>query len=109
MGIWKRMSTWTYQWSSSKKERNIVCKLKKSIYELKQASRKWYPKFNDTIMSFGFKENIIDQCIYQNVSGNMFIFMILYVDDIFLVTNCLDLLSETKKFLFNNFEIKKYE
>ena len=38
----------------------MACKLKKSIYELKQASQQWYLKFNDTITSFGFKENTVD-------------------------------------------------
>jgi len=84
----------------------MVCKLKKSIYGLKQASRKWYLKFNDTITSFEFKENIVDRCIYLKVSGSKFIFLILYVDDILLATNDLGLLSETKKFLSNNFEMK---
>ena len=36
---------------------NLVCKLKKSIYGLKQASRKWYYKFHGVISSFGFVEN----------------------------------------------------
>jgi len=85
---------------------HMVCKLKKSIYRLKQASRQWYFKFNDTIVSFGFKENIVDKCIYLKVNGSKFIFLILYVDDILLATNDLGLLSETKKFLFNNFEMK---
>ena len=84
----------------------MVCKLKKSIYGLKQASRQWYLKFNDTITSFGFKENIVDRCIYLKVIGSKFIFLILYVDDILLATNDLSLLSETKKFLSNNFEMK---
>jgi len=53
---------------------HMVCKLKKSIYGLKQASRQWYLKFNNTITSFGFKENIVDQCIYLKVSGSKFIF-----------------------------------
>jgi len=85
---------------------HMVCKLKKSIYRLKHASRQWYLKFNDIIVSFGFKENIVDRCIYPKVNESKFIFLILYVDDILLPTNELGLLSETKKFLFNNFEMK---
>ena len=47
---------------AKKGNEDLVCKLKKSIYGLKQASRQWYIKFNNTITSFGFKENIVDQC-----------------------------------------------
>ncbi|XP_022846239.1 uncharacterized protein LOC111368978 [Olea europaea var. sylvestris] len=76
--------------------------------ELQQmdASRQWYLKFNDTITSFGFKENVVDRCIYLKVSGSKFIFLILYVDDILLATNDFGLLYETKKFLSKNFEMK---
>ena len=84
----------------------MVCKLKKSIYNLKQVSRQWYLKFNDTIVSFGFKENTIDRCIYLKVSGVKVIFLILYVDDILLATNDLGLLHVTKKFLSSNFEMQ---
>ena len=65
---------------------NLVCKLKKSIYGLKQASRQWYLKFNNTITSYGFVENTVDRCIYMKVSGSKFIILILYVDDILLAT-----------------------
>jgi len=85
---------------------HMVCKLKRSIYGLKQASWQWYLKFNDTIVSFGFKENTVDRCIYLKVSVSKFIFLILYVDDILLATNDLGLLRETKRFLSNNFEMK---
>ena len=63
-------------------------------------------KFNDTITSFGFKENTVDWCIYLEVSGSKFIFLILYVDDILLISNDIGLLHETKKFLSKNFEMK---
>jgi hypothetical protein len=85
---------------------HLVCKLKKSIYGLKQASRQWYLKFNNTVTSFGFKENIVDRCIYLKVSGSKFIFLILYVDNILLSSNDLGLLFDTKNFLSKNFEMK---
>ena len=63
-------------------------------------------RFNDTIVSFRFKGNIVDRCMYLKVSGSKVIFLILYIDDILLATNNLGLLHETKKFLSRNFEVK---
>ena len=90
----------------SEKGNHLVCKLKKSIYGLKQASRQWYMKFHNIITSFGFEENIVDQCIYIKVSGSKFTFLVLYVDDILLVSNNLGLIRETKRFLSQNFDMK---
>ena len=67
---------------SIKGKEHLACKIKKSIYGLKQASQQWHLKFNNTITSFGFKENTVDRCIYLKVSASKFIFFILYVDDI---------------------------
>ena len=91
---------------SSSQGGHLVCKLKKSIYKLKQASRQWYLKFHDVISSFGFEENIIDQCIYQKVSGSKICFLILYVDDTLLTTNDRGLMHVVKQFLSNHFDMK---
>uniref|UniRef100_A0A2N9HUJ9 Reverse transcriptase Ty1/copia-type domain-containing protein n=1 Tax=Fagus sylvatica TaxID=28930 RepID=A0A2N9HUJ9_FAGSY len=91
---------------SIEEKEHLACKLKKSISGLKQASRQWYLKFNNTITSFGFKENTVDWCIYLKESGSEFIFLILYVDDILLASSDLGILHETKKFLSKNFEMK---
>jgi len=85
---------------------NLVCKLKKSIYGLKQASRQWYIKFNDTITSYGFVENTVDRCIYMKVSGSKFVILVLYVDNILLAANDISLLHDVKKYLSKNFEMK---
>ncbi|XXG55025.1 hypothetical protein AAC387_Pa03g2762 [Persea americana] len=86
--------------------KNMVCKLIKFIYGLKQASRQWYYKFHQVIISFGFEINAVDNCVYHKFSGSKHIFLILYVDDILLVTNDIGMLHETKRFLSKKFEMK---
>lgn len=57
-------------------------------------------------MTFGFKENGVDLCIYLKVSGSKVLFLVLYVDDILLASSDLGLLHDTKAFLIRNFEMK---
>jgi hypothetical protein len=89
------------------KER-MGCRMKKSIYGLKQASRQWYLKFDATIRKFEFKENVEDNCVYTKFKNGKFIFLILYVDDILLASSDVNLLPETKKFLSSNFDMKDF-
>ena len=84
----------------------MVCKLKKSIYDLKQASRQWYYKFHQVIISYGFEVNKVDDCVYHKFSGSKYIFLVLYVNDILLASSDISLLHETKIFLTKTFEIK---
>jgi hypothetical protein len=89
-----------------KGKEHMGCHLKKSIYGLKQASIQWYLKFDESIRSFGFKENEEDNCIYAKFRNAKFIFLILYVDDILLASSDISLLLETNRFLSSNFDMK---
>ena len=88
------------------RKKNIVCKLQKFIHALKEASRQWYLKFDQIVNSYGFKENVVDQCIYMKVNGSSIIFLVLHVNNILLACNDIDLLTETKRFLFGHYEMK---
>jgi hypothetical protein len=89
-----------------KGKENMGCRLKKSIYGLKQASRQWYLKFNRTIKYFGFKKNVENNCVYTKFKSGKYIFLILYVDNILLASSDINLIMEMKKFLFSNFDMK---
>ncbi|GJS87509.1 reverse transcriptase domain-containing protein [Tanacetum coccineum] len=47
-----------------------VCKLQRSIYDLKQASRSWNKRFDEEIKRFGFTQNLDEPCVYQKASGS---------------------------------------
>ncbi|GJR69117.1 retrotransposon protein, putative, ty1-copia subclass [Tanacetum coccineum] len=55
----------------SQKFPNRVCKLKRSIYGLKQASRQWNKRFDDEIKKFGFSQNHDEPCVYVKASRVM--------------------------------------
>jgi hypothetical protein len=85
---------------------HMGCRLKKSIYGLKQALRQWYLKFDEFVKKIGFVENQMDNCIDVKIKGSMFIILVLYVDDILLASNDKNFLFETKGFFSSNFDMK---
>ncbi|KAH9750809.1 Integrase catalytic domain-containing protein [Citrus sinensis] len=90
----------------SKTNPHKVCKLRKSIYGLKQASRSWNIRFDDAIKSFGFIKNEDEPCVYKRVSGSAISFLVLYVDDILLIGNDIGQMSSVKIWLSQNFSMK---
>src|SRR5680860_788669 len=88
------------------KDANKVCKLQRSIYGLKQASRSWNLRFDEVIKGFGFVQTYGEACIYKKVSGSSVAFLILYVDDILLIGNDVTLLENVKSYLNKSFSMK---
>ncbi|GKB37410.1 retrotransposon protein, putative, ty1-copia subclass [Tanacetum coccineum] len=85
---------------------NRVCKLKRSIYGLKQASRQWNKRFDDEIKKFGFTQNHDEPCVYKKASGSNVTFLILYVDDILIMRNHILMLQDVKSYLGKCFVMK---
>lgn len=83
-----------------------VCKLKRSLYGLKQSSRQWYLKFHQAILEIGYDVSPLDHCVYIWRCEREFAILSLYVDDILLTGNCADMLSKTKSYLGSKFQMK---
>jgi hypothetical protein len=83
-----------------------VCKLQKSIYGLKQASRSCNIRFDAIVKGFDFLQNEEEACVYKKESGSSVAFLILYVDDILLIRNDIPMLESIKTSLKNSFSMK---
>jgi hypothetical protein len=73
---------------------------------LKQASRSWNLRFDETIKTYGFIQNITEACIYKLNVESVEIFLVLYVDDILLIGNSVKRLSDVKAWLSTQFQMK---
>ncbi|KAL6312302.1 hypothetical protein AAG906_014654 [Vitis piasezkii] len=87
-------------------QEHLLCKLNRSIYGLKQASRSWNTCFDQTIKTFGFDQCHDESCVYKKWNGKKVVFLVLYVDDILLIGNCIGMLTSVKDWLSQRFDMK---
>ena len=69
-----------------KGKKELVCRLKKSLYGLKQSPRMWYQKFDTYIRGLDFTRSE-DHCVYFKLIFEHVIYLVLYVDDMLLIGN----------------------
>ena len=88
-----------------KGKEHLVCRLKKSLYGLKQSSRCWNIALDKHLKKLGFVQAESDPCIYWKSDGEPF-FLGIYVDDIVIASKSQAQLKEVKKSLAKKFDIK---
>lgn len=85
---------------------NAVCKLKKSLYGLKQASRQWFLKFSSTLLALGFKKSHTDHTLFIKNIGGRYIAVLVYVDDIIIASSDDSEVDSLKKSLTTSFKLR---
>lgn len=82
-----------------------VLRLNKALYGLKQASRMWNESFNQFIVRAGFKRCESDRCLYVKDENGIWIYVLLYVDDLLIMSANMQKISTVKKLLSDRFEM----
>lgn len=87
-----------------------VCHLKKGLYGLKQAPRNWNNRFNDFVMSHGFKRSEADPCVFvKRAYTDDWMILSLYVDDGLIACNRKRTLCIFVSLLISEFEVTYHE
>ena len=83
-----------------------VCKLKKSLYGLKQSPRCWNEKLCNHLKLLGYKQSGADPCVFIRNSKEKLEIIAIYVDDLILVAMTSTQIQEMKKTLSDTFRMK---
>ena len=83
-----------------------VCRIRKSLYGLKQSPRAWFGKFSKVIEKFGMQKRKSDHSVFYRNSQAGIILLVVYVDDIIITMNDRAGISLLKSFLHGQFHTK---
>ena len=84
---------------------HLVCKLKQSLYGLKQSPRCWNYTLDAHLKSMGYVQSTSDPCIYTSAEGETSIIGV-YVDDFVIAAETTEKIKEIKTALSQKFEVK---
>ena len=84
----------------------VFCKLKKSLYGLRQSPRCWNSTLDAKLREMGFRQTPSDPCMYITSSEGEPLILTVYVDDIILAEKSEKLISEVKRKLAQYFEVQ---
>ena len=88
-------------------QEHLVCKLKKSLYGLKQSPRQWYKRFDSYMIRIGYKRCEYDCCVYvKSLDDGSSIFLLLYVDDMLIAAKSMNEVKKLKILLSREFDMK---
>ncbi|KAK2437637.1 putative mitochondrial protein [Trifolium repens] len=85
---------------------DLVCKLQRSLYGLKQASRQWNAKLTETLTSTGYIQSKADYSLFTKKTALGYTAILVYVDDLVLGGTDINEINHLKALLDSKFSIK---
>ena len=89
-----------------KDKQNLVAKVNKSIYGLKQSPRLWNKNIDNNMLKLGFTKSNYDPCLYIRRKNGSIVYATIFVDDIIIAGNSLNSVNEFKNQLKTLYKCK---
>lgn len=86
-----------------------VWRLHKAVYGLKQAPRAWYIELRNFLLSLGFRNSLADTSLFVLHTGDQYLYVLIYVDDILVTGNTTKGIERFLKMIADRFSIKDPE
>ena len=90
----------------SEKQCQKVCKLKKSLYGLKQSLRAWFGRFTKSMRAFGYRQSNSDHTLFLKKQHDKIMTLIVYVDDMVVTGNDPEERKTLQNYLSREFKMK---
>lgn len=84
----------------------LVCRLKKSLYGLRQAPRCWFAKLAASLKTYGFLQSYSDYSLFTLHQGSVQLHVLVYVDDLIISGNDASAVENFKEYLRKCFHMK---
>lgn len=84
----------------------LVCKLRKSLYSLKQVPRCWFAKLSSALRNYGFHLSSSDYSLFFVTTQAVQIVVLVYVDDLIICGNHPTAIHKFKAYLSTCFHMK---
>ena len=64
---------------------DYVCRLRKAVYDLKQAPRTWYSALRSSLLQIGFQISTADSSLFIYRHNSLICYVLVYVDDLVII------------------------
>nr|KYP50832.1 Retrovirus-related Pol polyprotein from transposon TNT 1-94 [Cajanus cajan] len=91
-----------------KRHSQKVCRLKKSLYGLKQSPRAWFGRFTEAMIAFGYHQSNSDHTLFLKKQHGKITTIIIYIDDMMVTENDHEERKALQNYLSGKFEMKDF-
>jgi hypothetical protein len=85
---------------------NVVCRLKRTLYGLRQAPRAWHMRLKEELGLLGFEASEADAALFSGIVDGERVYLVVWVDDILIAASGVERATKVKAHLAKKFDVR---